>query len=433
MQKIGILTALTDFSSAYSLTSVIRGQARMLEKDGREFDVLCCKSFNADDQDLEWVEENSYYRFCIDSTPLHDYKPNEGPKEDFQLSVEMYEKTYRECLADYDIIITHDLMFLSWFLPQNQAIRNLIEEWPDKRWLHWVHSGPSAPPPGMVYPTTLRYMAAPNSKYVFLNHNQKQDLANSMGLDAADVAVVYNSRDIRDVYEFDSESSDLIEKYRLLDHDILQTYPFSTPRWKEKGVRQLMKIWSYWKNTGIKAKLVLVNSHANGEEGEKHIQEMKDYAFSLRLTVGKDVIFTSDEAQCGELTQDWCYSVPGDIVRNLTIISNMFIFPSISECCSLIQAEAAIAGKFMVLNTDFLPMFEFVSANIPHYRFTLNDPEVNPAYYECVAREILKNFKNESSVMNSTLAKTRFYNSDHIWETQFAPILDEQCKESPVS
>ena len=424
--KIGILTALCDFSAAYSLITVIKSQAEMLERNGYEFDLLCCKSFvpPEEEKDIEFYSLLSDHALlCLDEGGhLYDYQIDEDPLHDFQECVKSLEDTYRENLQGYDVIITHDLMLLSWYLPHNQAIKNLIMEWPDKRWIHWFHSGASAPSPRIKYPSTLRYEAAPNSKYVFLDNYQKQDFANSMDLDASEVSVVYNARDIRDLYDFDQHSLNLIEKYKLLDHDIMQTFPVSTPRWRDKGIRQVMRIFGYWKKAGLRVKLLLLNSHSN-EAGE-HVQAMKDYADVAGLDYMKDVIFSSEEARYDHKVRDWSYSIPWRNVRDFITISNMFVFPSVSESCSLVQGEASVMGKFVVINSDFLPMFEFCPRNIPHFKFTQNDPDANPKYYECAAREILQGFNNDVSIANSTLGKTKLYNRDYIWQHQFEPLLN---------
>jgi hypothetical protein len=101
----------------------------------------------------------------------------------------------------------------------------------------------------------------------------------------------------------------------------------------------------------------------------------------------------------------------------------LFIFPSISEGCSLIQAEASIAGKFIVLNKDCPSMLEFADSSVLSYKFTINSPDVNPDYYWAVANEILAEMKHEKTFRNSTLARTKIYNTKWIWENQFRPLL----------
>jgi len=439
--KVAILTSLVDFSPAYSLSGIILDQARALKRHGYDYDLLCLKSFNSNDKDL--IErEGLSIKYILPQTLLVDYGAEQKADEDhvdkktgkkiagFETQVAVHfegdkEKGwvgYREALEPYDTIIDHDLMFLSWHLPQNAAIRRCIDLWPEKNWLHWVHSGPSNAPRNLCYPSTLRFSAAQHSTYVYLNCAQAHEYALMISAQNTAVRTVYNPKDVRDVWNFSELAQDLISRYGLMDHQILEVYPFSTPRWHDKGVRHLMRIFGFWKKMKIRAKLVLVNAHCNSPRDQADIDGIEAYAKVCGLELDHDVILTSrfaDETDQKTLR----YTVPFRAVRELVMLSNIFIFPSVSECCSLIQAEASMSGKFMVLNRDFSPMLEFCTEGVMTYEFTINDPNANPEYYQCLAREIWANFQAESSIMNRTNAITRVYNRDWIFENQFEPLL----------
>lgn len=150
---------------------------------------------------------------------------------------------------------------------------------------------------------------------------------------------------------------------------------------------------------------------------------MEAYAKTCGLVLDDDVILTSRYADGSDRNQ-WRYTVPFRVVRELMTMSNLFIFPSVSECCSLIQAEAAITGgKFVVLNRDFPAMVEFGHPTCLTYEFSKNDPDRNPIYYECVAREILANIRSESTIMVTTKARNELYNRDRIFREQLEPLL----------
>jgi glycosyltransferase involved in cell wall biosynthesis len=418
----------------------------MLHDNGYPYELLALKNFN--NQDFQRVgREGLHINTCLAQTHLHPYKSGEGPKPttdkevgfDDQVKIHLEGDPkkdaigYKEALKPFHTIITHDLMFLEWFLPQNEAIRKCIELYPEKNWLHWIHSGPSVKPGDCVYPTTQRYSAAPNSTYVFLNDGQRLECALMLGTTRDKIAVVQNPKDVRDVYSFCHETRRLIDAYDLFNHDILQIYPFSTPRWESKGVKVLLKIFSEWKKSGIRAKLVLVNAHCNSKKDKPQVDAMFKYCEKIGLTIDDDVIFTSRFAELmARSTPDvekqhywsgWKISVPGNVVRDLGLMTNIFIFPSRTECCSLIQAEAAISGKFFVLNRDFRPMLEFASNKVLTYEFNTNDPDRNATYYECVAREVWSEMQTESAIMNATLARTKVYNRDWIFKNQFEPLI----------
>lgn len=430
--NIAILTSLTDYAPSYSLVGIILDQARALERHGYEYDLLCLKTFNSEHKDKLEKTERLRIKYVLPQTTLVDYKPMDQPRNDFDQQVETHlhgdpEKGtigYLEALEPYHTIITHDLMFLSWHLPQNAAIRKCIEKWPDKNWLHWIHSAPSCVEQ-YCHPSSLRLSAAPDSTYVFLNESQKLDCALMLQTTRDNIATVYNPKDMREVYDFSRETCAMIEGYNLFDHEIMQVYPFSSPRWEHKGVKTLLKIFGIWKQQGVKVKLVLVNANCNQKKDRKYQDGIENYAKRCGLEVDKDLILTSRFADVADLPQDWRYCVPQRTVRELGLMSNMFIFPSPAECCSLIEAEASIAGKFMVLNSDCKPIMEFGHKSCLSYEFTVNQPD-NPQtgpYFECVSREILTEFRRNPVVANATLARTQTYNRDWVFKNQFEPLI----------
>lgn len=437
--RVGILTSLVDYSPGYSLTGIILDQARQLKRARYPYDLLCLKAFNAADRARVEAEGLSA-RYVLPQTTLVDYRADEPPRETSEKEVGFSDQVnlhmngdparktqgYLDALGDYDVVISHDIMFLSWHLPQNAALRACIERWPEKNWLHWIHSAPSIRPPDTCYPSTLRYECAPDSTYVFLNESQRHDCALMLSTTRENVAVVYNPKDPRDVYGFAPETCELIDRYDLFNHDVLQVYPFSTPRWREKGVRQLLKLFGAWKAQGLRARLVLVNCHCNSKCDEPRVEAIEKYAREQGLDLDRDVIMSSRfsvQTSRNKDPDDWRHCVPANVVRELGLISNLFVFPSVSECCSLIQAEASIAGKFVVLNSDFHPMREFCHESVLSFEFSQNDPDENPDYYECVAREVWAEMKTESAVVNATEARNRTYNRDWIFRNQFEPLL----------
>jgi hypothetical protein len=429
------------------LNGVILDHARMLKRNGWDYDILAIKNFNQRDLATARAEGISV-KAILPQTVLVDYGTHEEPRlttgdalgfeDQASLHLNGGDGTigYLEALEPYDTICSHDIMFLSWHLPQNAALRKCIEKWPERNWLNWIHSGPSQRPDGTCYPSTLRYQAAENSTYVFLNERQRHDCALMLECNHDRIAVVYNSRDPRDLYSFCPETNALVDAYDLLNSEILQIYPFSTPRWSAKGVHKLAAVFGQWKALGARVKLVLVNAHANSECDKVYVDEIERQCRALNLDVGKDVVLTSRWAEEREAAakktkdkdaerqwREWRHCVPHRVVRELTMLANVFVFPSESECCSLIQAEAAQSGKFMVLNSEFEAMSEFAVDGTLTFPFTGNDPSANPEFYACVAREAWSKLQTETAILNATKARTTVYNRDWIWRRQLEPLL----------
>ena len=118
----------------------------------------------------------------------------------------------------------------------------------------------------------------------------------------------------------------------------------------------------------------------------------------------------------------WQYTVPRKVVRDLTIMANLFVFPSLSECCSLVQAEAGITNKALVLNTNFLPMLEFSTGNMLHFPMSSN-PLSNRPFWFHMARELLAELDAMPSFWTWKEARNCYYNEDWIFTQQIEPLL----------
>ena len=108
--------------------------------------------------------------------------------------------------------------------------------------------------------------------------------------------------------------------------------------------------------------------------------------------------------------------------KELNLVGNIFVFPSVSEACSLIQAEAAVTGKLLVLNTNFLPMLEFTRGHVLHFPMTHNSAG-NRAFWRSLARELVQEMDAIPGFWTSTEARTSFYNEDRIFVRQIEPLL----------
>lgn len=456
--RVLILTSLTDFDRAYSIATVALDQCRMLHMYDYPYAMSVLENFNEEYKDAIKTEKLNI-RYNLPQTFLHTYGETEKPKEDgevktsdgrpvpgFEKQVTVHADGYVKEIEKFkpDVVITHDLMFQAGHLTQNAAVRKCIERFKDIRWLHWVHSAPSYQPANTCYPSTLRFRGAPRSKFVYLNQTDLQNYGCMINESTENLHVVYNSRDIRASLGMAPETWVLCDRYRLLESDIVQTYAFSAGRWRAKGVEELICMFGHFKRMQLKPKLVLCTAHTNTPKiDDKYLREIEGAATYHGLDIDDDVIITSrfademiavarEQQNVDEIQrwQRWRYSVPQRIVRDLFHLSDLFIFPSQSENCSLIQAEAAIAGNYMVLNRNFAPMLEFAPRNVLTYEFSINRvrpdppkvPKANPVYYEHVARELFIELQ-KSRLYHSRRYAMRAYSFDWVFKKQLEPLL----------
>jgi len=248
-------------------------------------------------------------------------------------------------------MIAHDIIFIDTYLPYNIALREA--ELPC-RYLHWIHSAPSPRPVLENNPHANRYTMAPNSKLVYLNHDKVIALAEMYGTYPRDVRVIPNSRDPRTFWGLDPFVNHLIDKYDLLSCDIISVYPLSTPRMiSGKQLDVVVRIHEHLRKLGYKTRLIVPNAHANGEREKEEVKKWSS----------PNVIFTSSEGE------EYEHGVSSKVVSDLFRLSNIFIFPSVSENCSLVLLEAMLSGNMLVLNKDCSGLPEFGGTNALYFKF----------------------------------------------------------------
>lgn len=347
--KVGILTTLTSFDPAYSLVSVIRDQLVAHTHHGYKPVLFVLETF----PETEPVPEGVEVRRVVPQLILEPYQGFECPRNwrsDVKRVIEMLDTNAK----DIEIMLTHDLMFIDSYLPYNLGIRDCHLEC---RWYHWVHSAPS-PQPNLTDNLHANRYIMPKKGYhklVYLNNEQAQDLAEMYGTYTKDVRVVPNARDPRTFWNLHPMVEQLMNNSGIHLADFITVYPVSTTRMMDgKQLNAVIGIHEGLRKQGYTTKLIVANAHAN-QEKERRLCESLD---------SPHTIFTS-------LLMDGKYDqgVPGKVVSDLFRLANLFIFPSISENCSLVLLEAMLSNQLVVLNKDCPGFREFGGSHSLFFKF----------------------------------------------------------------
>jgi len=417
-KKVGILTSFYEFVNSYSLCSVVESQLVSLKKYGYNVVLFVHDNFKDDGRVPEGVE----IRKIVPRFNLVDYSDNHPTEEGFEEQVKTATEAFRDNFKDIDIMFTHDMIFQGWFLPYCVAIHKVSEEL-NTRWFHWIHSVPNAMPEGLKEPHSLRYKLPNNSKLVYLNNYHLIRAAEAYRAFPKDVKVVYNPVDPRLFFDLDPLVSSLIDRYGLLDSDFLQVYPVSTPRMVAgKGINKLIDIQSEMKKLGKRFTVVVCNAHANADKEKELIRQTKEYAVQKGIN-SNDLIFTSLEAK------EYEQGVNRKVVSDLLRISNLFIFPSHSENCSLILLEAMLSKNLLVLNDSVRCMREFGAEDALYFKFSGIDENVDYDNYDKFMNDVAKIIISEFSVnkgLKSAMNAKRRFNYDKVFKEQIETILNEQ-------
>jgi len=404
--KIGFYTTFSNFDASYSLTSVVKDQLTACVK---KYDTILFVLPNFKDDNL--VPKGVEIRKVVPQLILEPYKDIGYPdhwKEDIKKVKEMLEKNAK----DINNMICHDIFFIDQYLPYNIGFREADLKC---NVFAWTHSAPSQRPVLEDNPHANRYTLPPRAKLVYLNHTQTNDLAEMYGAWLKDVRVVHNSRDPRTFWKLDPLVIKLIDKYQLFEKDIISVYPLSTPRMiTGKGLDKAIKLHAKLQELGYKTALIVPNAHANAEKEKRLINQTLFWAGENGLKQ-EDLIFTSLEG--------YEEGIPFNVVSDFFRISNVFIFPTVSENCSLVLLEAMLSGNLCVLNKNVQSLREFGGDDSLYFDFEFRKEE-NENYYLDLAKILASQFEIDKSLQVKRQILKKF-NIDYIFNKSIEPLFYE--------
>jgi glycosyltransferase involved in cell wall biosynthesis len=424
--KIGILTTFSDFDPSYSLVSVVRNQLEMLVRNGYSTVLFTLPQFKDDAMVPEGVEIRKIVpQFILE--PYGKYDLNIKMPDDFESNAKVAQDAFEVNMQDVNIILTHDIFFINSFLIYNKAVRDaMIGKLQGVRWFNWIHSGPSERPSNIPYPHNLRYSVPPNSKMIYMNDTDVLKMAEMYGGTLGDFRVVKNPMDLPEFLSFHPLTKKIYNDYKLYNADIIQVYPLSTPRMESnKQISKVIKVFGKLKKQGQNVRLIICNAHANAENEKKDIESILRLAEGQGLTC-EELIFTSLVNP-----PDWEHGVPHKVVSDLFLLSNLFIFPSVSENCPLILLEAAACKNLLVLNNSFPVFKDFFGGDALYFEFGSLVKNVQykdeENYYFEVAMIILGELNKDKS-FKSNVQLRKNYNLDYIFKNKLEPLFYEEWK-----
>jgi len=440
MKSIAVLTTFQDLPSAYGLVPVVLKQLRMLVNHGYEPAFFVVEGFDKH-PDAKRVPEGVILKPLVPFLHLFDYQlgtkeqkhkvPAKGVhgnpnKTNWKKQVKLIEEKLEPELSKYDVVITHDIIFQTWFLTHNQAIRNIAKRHPNIKWLHWLHSGPFPRQPKVNYPHTLRFTGMPNAIWISPNESMTAKFAEMYNIPKKQVQVVYHTFDVFKFFDMHPRSKQLIEKHDLIKCDVLCVWATRIDHPAGKGISKAIWIIGQM-NKLCNAKMVFLNSWSRGERAKQTIQAMRQTAGQWGLPQ-ENLIFSS------EMGTDWENGVPHKVVRDLLWIANLFILPSTSETFSLAMVEAAACKNLLVLNDNLTVMHELVGDNAHYIQFDAEwggvrhnvdyQPTPQQVFME-QAQTIHTLLQQHKGLMQQRKVLTKF-TVEWVWERQLERLIEDE-------
>ena len=434
-KKVAILTNFVNFNPGYSLTGIVFDQALMLQAHGWEVHLYTNENFGSDNASFDPANPagDGFNPFEVDidyekKFPVHihhkiplahlkDYRSVNDVSEEHLEYVKKLQAFLIEELADFDIAFTHDWIFTGWNLPYALALQGISDHLPDIRWMHWIHSIPTA---HSDWWDIRRYGG--KHRIIYPNKHDAMFAVENYHAKISDVVVIPHIKDMRTFWDFHEDTRKFIDDFPgVMQSDIVCIYPASTDRLHAKKLDYVIKILAEVKKRGFTVFFACANQWATKRNHGENIESYYKMAHRNGLRRGEDFVFTSD------WIPKYASGLSKRILRELYLCANVFIFPTNEETFGLVAPEAGISGaKLMMLNKSLGNQLEIngfcgIYANFGsfHNHFQPADESV---YVRDLAYILISRIRDSEAVVGSTFYRTS-YNYDAIYRKYYGPTM----------
>lgn len=427
---VAILTNFQEFNPGYSLTGIVVDQAHMLAREGHAVFIYVNETYNPQWEDdsglaqlrvkyegqIEVVQKTKFMH-------LKDYASlTDVSNEHIDQSKEAAEMYYQDMSEKgVETIFTHDFVFTGWNLPYALAMQKLDNSFRENgqnvQFLHWIHSVPSG---ARDWWDMSRYKE--NHSLVFPNKTEIMRVAESYKTHVSRVEIIPHIKDIRTWYDFGEDAMRVTEEFpNIMRADVLQVYPCSTDRLAAKQLHVVLEIFAAIKrSTHIMPFVIVANQWATGRQRKEDVNKYIKKAEGFGLKYGQDFVFTS------EIDEKYGTGISKRMLRELQLLSNVFIFPTREESFGLVGPEASFSGALSVINRSLTMQFEVMSEYAPAFdfgSFHQETPQVKDhGYINAVALAIVQRIYQSEALMTKLYCQKR-YNMDSIYQRYYLPLF----------
>lgn len=435
--KVAVLTTFMDLPVTYGLVPVVLNQLQMLVDHDVETSLFAMEGFEHT-EDVKKVPEGVTVKPCVPFMHLFDYQLStkkqehavgpigeygEPSKTNFDKQVKLIVEYLEPELVNYDVVVTHDIMFQGWFLVHNRAVRIIGKKHPKIRWIHWCHSASIPRPTNLPYPHSLRFRGMKNAVWVIPNRSMASSFAEMYNIPVDQVKTVHHVFDVQEFFGMHPFSRHLIDKHNLLDCDVLCVWPTRLDHPEGKGVKKA--VWLISQISKLKTtKFLILNGGGKDPRTHKSIKLMRAEASKWGLPQ-ENLVFSSEESE------EYVQGVPRQVVRDMLLIANLFVLPARSETFSMAMVEASVTKNLCVLNCDLDVMKELGGDNVLYGGFESDhsgtkisrDYEGNPhGIFMNDAKIVVKELEGNKALMHHRNI-LKITNPHWVWKNQMEPLL----------
>jgi glycosyltransferase involved in cell wall biosynthesis len=414
--RVAICTNFFESNPGYSLTGIAADQLEMFKRHDIDATLFVCEGYN--DKYDAWHSDVDISA-TVPRGHLKDYRHRaELTPEHVEFKNRIRDWLLKE-VSNYDVAITHDFVYTGWNMPYAIAIKEAVPLMRTK-WLHWIHSLPTSQ---FDWWRIREYQPNGAHKLVCFAPSVRLLYAEQFQGVMEDVVVIPHIKDLRTFWDFHPDTMEFIDDHpQIMQAEVVQVYPASCDRLTAKKVEDVIQIFAGFKRRNIPVCLVIANQWATGRQQKERIDKYNDIATNLGLQVGHDFIWTSEWKKQYEL------GLTKQVLRELMLCSNMFIFPTREESFGLVGPEAALSGTFPCYNASLSvlqDMFQGAALHMPFGSWN-NQHHVDDhaQYLDEVAKIIISRITRNEMWRTKTIARTE-YNMDAVYLKYYEPIMAE--------
>jgi mannosylglucosylglycerate synthase len=305
-----------------------------------------------------------------------------------------------------EVLIAHNAFTLHFNLPLTAALWQIASDRRDGSTIAWCHdlawTNPLyIPTLRQGYPWDLIRTPAPNVRYVTVSHQRQEQLAGLWEEKGRKIEMIPNGVDVPSFLRLSLEVTEIANRYRLFDRDVVLLLPARLTR--RKNVETAIHATRSLKERGLDVLFLVTGPIAPHHPGRSrsYLDQLK--ALRSELGVEKEVIFLADELgrNPGEETVSQLYS-----------LADALLYPSAQEGFGLPILEAGLARVPAIVSD--IPVFREVGGK-DVWTFPVDEPA------DRIAGQVVHVLRQPSSRLYRRVL--RDYRWDAIVDQKIVPLL----------
>ncbi|NJM05299.1 glycosyltransferase family 4 protein [Candidatus Gracilibacteria bacterium] len=328
----------------------------------------------------------------------------------------------RDALDGADVVMVHNVMTLHKNLALTAALRTLHDDAAFGGLLAWCHDFAWRDPlylpelhPGQ--PWDLLRTPWPRTRYVVVSDDRRTMLADLLGLDEAQIAVVTPGVDPQALLKLEAASMALILQHGLFGADPLLLLPARITR--RKNIEQAIRIIAALVERGLRPKLVVTGTP--GPHNPTNVTYLAQLQELQAASAARDAILWLYSAYCDADGRP--LPVDDNMLADFYRIADGLLFPSRAEGFGMPMIEAALSG-LPIFCSDIAP-FRETAGDAAHYFDPQGDPAMAAAQIAAVLRD------DARYVLKKRVA--RAYTWEAIYQSKITPLLTGDADECGIA